>query len=142
MFKVVIDKKEYTFEDKITLVDLAKKLNKQSYVALVNNRIRELNFYINFNCEVEFLDHNHFEAVKIYETSLRYLIIMALENLYKDAKVKFTQCVSRSIACEVSNAGVVDSKFINKLEEEMKRIVSLDIPIIRENVSKDEAIEI
>ena len=87
MFKVVIENKEYTFDDKITLVDLAKKLNKKSYVALVNNRIRELNFYINFDCEVEFLDHNHFEAVKVYETSLRYLIIMALENLYQNVKV-------------------------------------------------------
>ena len=77
MFKVVIDKKEYTFEDKITLVDLAKKLNKQSYVALVNNRIRELNFYINFNCEVEFLDHNHFEAVKIYIKMQRLSLLNA-----------------------------------------------------------------
>ena len=142
MFKVVIENKEYTFDDKITLVDLAKKLNKKSYVALVNNRIRELNFYINFDCEVEFLDHNHFEAVKVYETSLRYLIIMALENLYQNVKVKFTQCVSRSIACEVKDAGVVDSKFIEKLQVEMKRIVDLDLPIVRRTVSKEEAFEI
>ena len=143
MFKVIVDNKEFQFEEKITLVELAKQLNKEAYVAVVNKRLRELNFYLNFNCEVEFLDLNNFEAVKVYETSLRYLIIMAIENLYPNAKVNFTQCVSRSIACTVNGLGVrIDNKFLNQLESEMRRLVELDLPIERESISKDEAIRI
>ena len=140
MFKVTIDNKEYQFDEKITLVDLAKKFNKTAYVALVNNRLRELNFYLNFNCEVEFLDLDNFEAIKVYETSLRYLIIMAVERLYPQAKVKFSQCVSRAISFNIEGIGkYVDAKFVQDLEKEMQRLVELDLPIIRETISKEEA---
>ena len=143
MFKVVVDNKEYVFEEKVTLHEFAKELNKTAYAALVNKRLKELNFYLNFDCEVEFLDLNNFETVKIYETSLRYLVIMALENLYPNIKVYFTQSVSRSIACYVDNIKEsVDSNFLKKLENEMNRLIELDLPIIRETITKEQASEI
>jgi len=142
MFKVIVDKKEFEFADKITLNELSKKLNKKSYVAIVNNTLRELNFYINFDCEVEFLGLDDFEAVKVYETSLRYLIIMALEKLYPNVVVNFTQSISRSIACTVENVGIVDLEFLNKLENEMRRLVELDLPITRSTISLEEACKI
>ncbi len=140
MFKITIDNQIYEYENKITLVDLAKQFNKTAYVALVNNRLRELNFYLNFNCEVEFLDLDNFEAVKVYETSLRYLIIMAVERLYPNAKVVFSQCVSRAINCNIEGIDRhIDAKFIKELEAEMRKIVDLDLPITRETISKEEA---
>ena len=95
MYIVKYNNKEYQFEENITLKDLAKKFGVEAYVAKVNNRLRELNFYLNFNCTVEFLDLTSFDAIRVYETSLRYLIIMALERLYPDIIVEFNQCVSR-----------------------------------------------
>lgn len=128
------------FEEKITLKDLASIYKKDAIVAKVNNRIRELNFYLNYNCEVEFLDLTNLDAVRVYETSLRYLVIMALENLYPGINVRFSQCVSRSLSCVVSGAGVkVSQKFLNELEKEMKRLVSLDLPIERFTMTKEEA---
>lgn len=142
MFKVIIEGKEYTYKDKITLVDIVEKLGVEAYAASVNNTIRELNYYIDDDAEVRFLDLTDFEAVRIYETSLRYLVIMAIENLYPKAKIKFNQCVSRSMACTISGAGLVDSKFIEIVEKEMRRIVKLDLPINRYSISKKEAIAI
>lgn len=127
-------------EDKILLKDLAKELGIEAYVAKVNNRLRELNYYLNYNCEVEFLDLRSSDAVKVYETSLRYLIIMALERLYPNIKIKFNQSVSRSISCNVSNINdKVDAKFLKKLEEEMKKIIDSDYLITRKTITKEEA---
>ncbi len=121
-------------EDKVLLKDLAKELGIDAYVAKVNNRLRELNYYVNYTCNVEFLDLKNFDAVRVYETSLRYLIIMALENLYPKIKVKFSQCVSRSIACNVSNIDEkVNNEFLSKLESEMKRLINEDFVINRKN---------
>lgn len=143
MFVIKIGNKEYEYQDSITLKDLANKLNVEAYVAKVNNSLRELNYYINYNCEVEFLDLKNFDAVRVYETSLRYIIIMALENLYKDVKVFFSQCVSRSISCNVSGVNQkIDANFLNKLRKEMERIVNADYPITRKTISKEEAREI
>lgn len=138
MFQIKINNQIYDYEDKITLKELANKFNKDAIIASVNNRLRELNYYINYNCEVEFLDLTNSDAVRVYETSMRYLVVMALENLYPDVKVSFGQCISRSIACNVSNVKVSQS-FVSELEKEMRRIVALDLPIERYTISKDEA---
>ena len=138
MFQIKINNQVYDFEEKITLKDLAKNFNKNAIIAKVNNRLRELNYYINYNCEVEFLDLTNSDAVRVYETSMRYLVIMALENLYPDITIRFGQCISRSIACNVDNIKV-NKVFIDELEKEMNRLVSLDLPIERYTISIDEA---
>lgn len=143
MFTITINGTNHQFEDKIPLKDLSKNLGIECYAAKVNNRMRELNYYINYDCTVEFLDLKDFAAVRVYETSLRYLIIMALERLYKDVKVSFNQCVSRGISCNVKNFnGKIDKKFLEKLEAEMRNIIEKDYPIIRKTISLDEANEI
>src|SRR5690554_4668885 len=127
MFVVKVRGEEYRFDEKIVLKDLAKQLGIKCYVATVNNRLRELNYYINYDCEVEFLDLDNFDAVRVYETSLRYLIIMALERLYPEIRVRFSQSVSRSLACHVEGIKEkVDAKFIETLEAEMRAIVAAD----------------
>lgn len=143
MFTIKINEKNYQFEDKITLKDLSQSLNIESYAAKVNNRMRELNYYVNYDCEVEFLNLKSFEAVRVYETSLRYLIIMALEQLYENVEVSFNQCVSRAISCDVKSVNVpIDSNFIERLENKMRELIALDLPIVRKTIPLSEASEI
>ncbi len=143
MYKIKVNNQIIVKEEKILLKDLAKELGIIGYAAKVNNRLRELNFYVNFDAEVEFLDLSNFDAVRIYETSLRYLIIMALEKLYPKIKIKFNQCVSRSISCDVTGIDdKVDNKFLKKLELTMRDIIASDYPIIRKTITKEEAIKI
>ena len=89
MYKVTINNKTYSYEEKRTLESIAQELNIKAYVAKVNNRLRELTFYLNFNCDVEFLDLTNLEAVRAYQTTLRYIISMALKRIDKNAKVVF-----------------------------------------------------
>lgn len=143
MFIVKINNKEYSFNEKILLKDLAKEFMPNAIAAKVNNRLRELNYYVNYNCKIEFIDLNKFDAVRIYETSLRYLLIMALEKIDSNIKVHFNQCISRSISCTISNTKIKVSKtFIANLEKEMRNIVEQDLPIIRKTITKEEAIKI
>lgn len=144
MFTIKVLNQVLEFEDKITLKDLAKSLDVKCYVAKVNNRLRELDYYINYNCEVEFLDLTSYDATKVYETSMRYLIIMALKRLNPKFKVKFTQSISRSTAIEISNGDTitVDDDFIQKLKNEIDHLVSLDLPITRKRMSKEDALKL
>lgn len=138
--KVINNNQNLEFEDKITLKKLAKDLGVEAYVARVNNRLRELDYYINYNCDVEFADLTSYDAVSVYETTLRYLVIMALERLYPQVSVKFTQGVSRTIACNVSEIKErIDSNFLKKLENEMRNIISADEDIVRMKMTKEEA---
>lgn len=140
-YKVIIKEEIYNFNEKITLKKLAKDLGYEAYLAKVNNRLRELDYYINYDCEVQFLDLTDAESVRAYETTLRFLTIMALEKLYPDAKIKFTQGVSRTTAAAVTGV-TVDSAFLKKLDSTMRELIDRDADIVRFKLSKEEAIQL
>jgi len=143
MYTVKIDNKEIQYQENMLLKDIAESLGKKAYVAKVNNRLRELGYYVNYDCEIEFLDLSNFEAVAVYETSLRYLIVMALRRLYPKVKVRFNQDASRSLSCDIKGIDEkIDIKFIEKLKNEMDELVRLDLPINRRKLSIDEAVSL
>ncbi|MFA7507654.1 MAG: hypothetical protein WCZ11_05415, partial [Bacilli bacterium] len=127
-YSVKIKDEIYNYKEKITLKKLAKDLGFEAYLAKVNNRIRELDYYINYDCEVQFLDLTNSESVRAYETTLRFLTIMALEKLYPNAKIKFTQGVSRTTAAAVEGV-TVNSAFLKKLDAKMRELIDKDADI-------------
>ena len=143
MFKVTINNKTYEYESKVTLDELAQIHNPNALCATVNNRLRELTYYVNYDCTVELLDINDAEGVRVYESTIRYLVIMALENLYPGISIRFNQSVSRSLSCSILTPNIKVSRlFLEKLTQELNRIVSLDLPITRKKLTKEEAKEL
>ena len=142
MFKVTINNNTYEYNDKITLTELAKEFKPNAIVAKVDNRLRELTYYVNYDCKVEFLDLESSDAALVYESTLKYLVIMALENLYPGISVRFNQCVSRSLSCSILTKNIhITRLFLEKLEIELRRIIDADYPIVRYKMSIEEAKE-
>ena len=119
MYKVIINNKIYSYNEKKTLEEIAKELNVECYVAKVNNRLRELTFYLNFDCEVEFLDLNENEAVRVYQTTLRYIIAMALKRIDEKATLTFNDYVSRSFIGILNNTKYnFNSKYLEDIRDD------------------------
>lgn len=144
MLKVKIGEKEFLYEKGTPILQIAKDLKiKKTVVANVNNTLRELTYPLQKDSEIEFLDLKDYDATRVYESSLRYLLIMALEDLYPNVKVHFKQSVSRSIACRIENVKVkIDSDFIAQLKAKMDEIVKADYPIQRKKVTIEEAAKV
>ncbi|MGI6714213.1 MAG: nucleoside kinase [Bacilli bacterium] len=134
---------EKEFEHKVRLLDLLPSNHQSIICAKVNNRIRELTYEVYFDAEIEFLDANDSEAIRVYETSLRYLIAMAMNNIRPDYEIRFSYNVSRSIFMHILEPNiVVDRTLFNELKEEMDRLIEKNIPFIRKVVPNDEARQI
>lgn len=143
MYTVKIKDKIYTFEEKKTLEQIANELNIQCYVAKVNNRLRELTFYLNFDCVVEFLDLNETEAVRVYQTTLRYIIAMALKRIDNNAILTFNDYVSRTFIGLLENTKtILNQKYLNELKKEIDFIINENFPIIRYQKPKDEVLKL
>ena len=143
MFKVTINNIEHQYEEKVTLDELAKIYNPNALCATVNNRLRELTYYVNYDCTVEFLDLHDSEGVRVYESTIKYLVIMALENLYPGISIRFNQLVSRSLSCSILTKNIKVSRLLlEKLDQELRRIVNADYPIYRNKITKEEAQEL
>ena len=77
ILKINNEKKE--FSKPVKLIEIA---GKEDCCAKVNGTIRDLNYIVKNDCEIEFLNIvDSPDAVRIYEATLRYLVVMAIYNL-------------------------------------------------------------
>lgn len=144
MFTVKIGEQTLTLEQKTPILELIPIENHKKYIAAkVNNRLRELNYEVYYDCEIELLDLTNSDAVKVYETSLRYLLAMAFRRVYPQYSVRFSYNVSRSIFIQFLNfSGSIDNSIIQNLKKEVDALIEKDISFNRVTMSKEEALEI
>lgn len=140
--KIQLDGKTIVKNEKIRIADLIEENTFDYQAAKVNNRIRELDYILDKDCTVELLTLSDTEAVTIYQSTLRYLIIMACKKVFPKAKVIFNYSVSRSIFASISN---IKHAFLQEdldaIKAELDRIIAANLPIKRSSISKEEAIE-
>lgn len=142
-FQVRFDNKEYTIEKKVSLLSLIGSDRKDVICAMVNNRLRELNYEVYYDADIQFLTCKDQQAIRIYEASLRYVIAMAFSRIYPKIKIRFSYNISRSIFIEILNKEVrVDPMMVKNIKEEMDRIIAADLPFNRKIVSNEEALQI
>lgn len=136
----VLGHKELQVKNHTTLLEVSKILGIKPYAAKVNKRLRELNSRLLSDAEVEFLYLNNSDAVRIYEAGLRFVVAMAIKNLYPQANVSFNYNVSRSVLTIIRNleSGVTE-ELVNEIKAEVCRIVEADYPITRKLFNLEEA---
>ena len=140
--KVVFNNKEKIYDAPITVLDVVGK-DRNIICAYVNGRVRELTYTIDKDSEIIPLTCKDRDAKPIYESSLRFLVAMAMHNIHPHYEIRFAYNVSRSIFLQILNPGTSASGImIKELVAEMNRLVSLDLPLERKIVSKDEAARI
>lgn len=139
-----LDTSSISKDNQKRILDIIPAEEKYSYVAAtVNNRIRELTYVLKEPSDVKLLDFKDTQAVKIYETSLRYLVAMATHRLYPQLDIRFSYNISRSIFCQILTPVFhTDLKFVDSIQAEMQRLIKADLPIERKLVTREEAAEI
>lgn len=134
IIKITVGKDVYYFDTHVRLEDLSKNYEGVFYAALVNNRLRELTYRVSYNADVEFLDYSFYDSTRIYATSMRYLIAMAFRRTYPDIQLKF----SNSISMGIYGRGIknlITEEMLDNVVKEMERIIDMDYPIIRRQLS-------
>ena len=142
-FKVKFLDQEKEFNEKVKIMDLIDNSDKSIICCRVNNRLKELTYYVDEDSEIEFLTIEDEDAAKLYEATVRFVALMAFHNLYPELNIRITRNVSRSTFLQILNPGVsANKKMKDEIEAEMKRIIDADIPLVRRSYEKDDAAEI
>ena len=138
--KITINGKPITVDQNTRILDLIEGDKYQYQAAKVNNRIRELSYIISDDADVELLTLENSESQRIYQSTLRYLTVMAVKKLYPQAKIVFNYSVSRSILATITNFNrPLLQKDLDNIKKELDDIISRNLPIKRYSVSKEEA---
>ncbi len=142
MFTVNVQNKTYKLDERTPILSLVDNSDKEFMAAKVNNRLRELTYELCYDSKVELLDLKSPDAVKVYETSFRYLLALAFHNLYPDYQLKISYAISRSIMLTIISPKItMDKKMLGAVKKELDRLVKADLPFVKTSLSKEEAYE-
>ncbi|MBP2627329.1 MAG: phosphoribulokinase/uridine kinase [Firmicutes bacterium] len=128
----------------MTLLQISKNMqNLHSapiVAAKVNNEIKDLQFSVNFDCTVEFLDLHTESGIKVYQRSLVFVMIAAVQELFPQGKVTVEHSLSKGLYCELYIGEPITLGHLKALEMHMRQIVDENRPITMKSVPIAEAI--
>lgn len=118
--------------------DLKGKKGSQIVAAVVNNEIRELTFPIEQECTITPVDLSSADGIRIYQRSLKFLLIKAVHDLFPDKELQVRHSVRRGVFFEIVDYKVT-AEDVERLERRMRELVDQDHRYVKRVVSIDEA---
>ena len=138
--RVKIGDKTVEISESKRIMDIIDNQDYHYVAAKINNKVKELTYKIKGDSEMELLDLTDFRATKMYEAALRFLVSMACKRRFPNARIHFNYSVSKSIFCSISNFGhAFLQENLDELEDEINKLISLDLPMTRSKFTLDEA---
>ena len=95
-----------------------------------NNSIESLNWLIDRDGTVEFINRTDKDGRIIYIRGLLFIMSMAFKEIYPEAMLTVNYQLSNAMYGTIDNMEITD-EVINKVKEKMQDIINRDIPIIK-----------
>jgi uridine kinase len=110
--------------------------------AIVNGELRELTYPIDMDSHVRPVTMAEPDGMRIYRRSLTFLLSVAFEDLFPDAKLYVEHSIySGGYFCQVTGRETLNSVELTKLEARMRELVEADLPFAKGQVVLGEAIK-
>ena len=107
--------------------------------ALSGGVVRELNEPLRCDCALQPLTLEHEEGRRVYERSLRFVMLLALRHLYPYQQVRIEYSVGYGVFVHLPGVDLHRQDIV-RLENEMRRIVELDLVFTRKQWTREDAI--
>ena len=126
------------------VLDLLKKeiekRNNEIIACKFNNEVKSLNFEINSDGKLELIDITNKDGMRIYKRGLIYIVAKAFRELYPEALITVNYQLYHSMLCELDNFEVTE-EMIEKVNKRVNEIIKLNLPIKKEIMTKEKAME-
>lgn len=136
------DKKEFPIGS--TPADIARSISdglfRASLVAKVNDKVVGMYDPINEDAVVEFLTFDTEEGKKAYRHSCSHILAQAVKRIYPTVKVAIGPAIENGFYYDFDFITPINMDNVPAIEAEMKKIIKENIPIIREEVTREQAL--
>jgi len=113
---------------------------KGTLAALNGGVVAELNEKLTHSCSLIPLTLEHEEGRRIYERSLRFVMLLALKHLYPYQQVRIEYSVGYGVFVRLPGREL-HRKDIVQIENEMRRLIREDLPFQKKRWTREEAID-
>lgn len=119
---------------------LSRKLAKEAVVARVNGDLKDLNLLARPEEKVEFLTFADQEGQTVYRHTSAHLLAQAVRRLFPDVKLAIGPAIEDGFYYDFDVEHPFTTEDLALIEEEMQKIKKADYPIIRQELSHEDAI--
>ena len=147
MIKVSLkDGSSMEVEEGISVLDVAKKISeglaRNATAAMVDGEVKDLRYNLEKDCELTILTFDAIEGKKAYWHTASHILAQAVKRLYPDVKLTIGPAIDNGFYYDFDSEITFTPEILEKLEEEMKKIVKEDLEIKRFTLSREEAIKL
>ncbi len=115
-------------------------LKKKAVAGKLNDTLLDLKTPIQEDGSIAIVTLDAKEGTEILRHSTAHLLAQALKRLYKDVKLGIGPVIENGFYYDIDLEEPITAEDLPKIEKEMERIVKENIEIVRQEVSRDEAL--
>ncbi|NMC26992.1 MAG: threonine--tRNA ligase [Syntrophomonadaceae bacterium] len=138
------DGSQREFADGVTLLQVAEsispKMAKNAVAALFNGKLTDLNAEVFNDGQLEILGWEDEKARDVYRHSSSHIMAQAIKRLWPDAKYAIGPAVDKGFYYDFDTMHTFTPDDFKQIESEMESIIKSDYPIIRREMSREEAL--
>jgi len=120
--------------------DISKKLGKEALAAKVDGVVKDLSYKVQDDCQVEILTFDDEEGRKVFWHSSSHVMAQAVKRLFPEVKLAIGPAIDEGFYYDFDREESFSPSDLEKIEQEMAKIVAEDYAFYREDISRQEAL--
>lgn len=146
MIEVILpDGSKREFDSPVTVGDVAASIGaglaRAALAGKVNGKLVDLSHPITENSTVSIVTDKDPEGLEIIRHSTSHLMAQAVKELYPEAQITIGPVIENGFYYDFSLPKHLTNEDLPLIEKKMDEIVKRDLPIVREEMDRDEAVK-
>lgn len=123
-------------------ISISRKLAKEAVAAKVNGKLVDLSHELKESDQVEIITVDSEEGIEIIRHSTAHVMAQAVKRIYGNVKLAIGPTVKNGFYYDFDLDTPLTHGDIEKIEEEMNKIINEDLKFKRKDVSREEALKL
>ncbi|HWP95719.1 MAG TPA: threonine--tRNA ligase [Syntrophomonadaceae bacterium] len=140
------DGSQRAFPEEMSFLQIAREISpqlaKNSVAAVYNGQVADLNRVVEGDGSLEFIDFEDARAWNVYRHSSAHIMAQAVKRLWPQTKLAIGPAIDKGFYYDFESSHIFTPEDFLKIEEEMARIIKADYPIVRKELSREEALQL
>jgi threonyl-tRNA synthetase len=121
--------------------NISSRLGRDALAAKINGNLVDLSTKIEDDCSVEILTFHSENGAEIYRHSTSHLMAQAVQELFPGTKMAIGPAIKDGFYYDFDVEKPFTPEDLEKIERKMAELVKEDLPFVRSELTKEEAIE-
>ncbi len=134
-----------SFDNPLSILDIAKSISpslaKATIAGIVDGIEKDVSYVINADATLKLITEKDSEALSIIRHSTAHLLAQAVKQLYPEAQVTIGPVIENGFYYDFSYERPFTPEDLQKIEKKMESLVSANIPVTRQEYTRNDAIK-